>query len=409
MPGGPTAQLGVVRRVAAGRGRARPDPTRAAARSAGSETRRWWLTVPIAALSPCVIGRLVTLPFALRISGRAVGGRADRAGAGRLVGGPRHEPAGLLGRWSRWCCWSWWGWRAGRRAGGSPGPAAVLVALVFAGSYLYPGRSGAAVQPVRAAGRTESSGAAVLALAEAEGVEVGEVLVSDASRRTTTLNAYVSGLGETRRVVLYDNLVEQPEEQVLAVVAHELAHVRHDDVLVGPRWVPSAGCWASRSAPCCWTQLRLRRRTGIRWGRGSAGGAGDAGAVRAGGAGREPGRERDQPDDRGRVRTEPRSRPARIRRRSSRCSGSWRCGRCRTRSTEVEPSLVRQPPDSAGTHCPGPRGGGAAVSRTLFVTNDFPPRRGGIETFVKQLCDDLPPERGRRAHLVDAGRRGVRR
>lgn len=31
------------------------------------------------------------------------------------------------------------------------------------------------------------------------------------------------------------------------------------------------------------------------------------------------------------------------------------------------------------------------MSRTLFVTNDFPPRRGGIETFVKQLCDDLPP------------------
>lgn len=32
------------------------------------------------------------------------------------------------------------------------------------------------------------------------------------------------------------------------------------------------------------------------------------------------------------------------------------------------------------------------MSRTLFVTNDFPPRRGGIETFVKQLCDDLPPD-----------------
>ncbi|CAA9380513.1 MAG: Phosphatidylinositol alpha-mannosyltransferase [uncultured Nocardioidaceae bacterium] len=31
------------------------------------------------------------------------------------------------------------------------------------------------------------------------------------------------------------------------------------------------------------------------------------------------------------------------------------------------------------------------MSRTLFVTNDFPPRRGGIETFVRQLCDRLPP------------------
>jgi phosphatidyl-myo-inositol dimannoside synthase len=31
------------------------------------------------------------------------------------------------------------------------------------------------------------------------------------------------------------------------------------------------------------------------------------------------------------------------------------------------------------------------VTRTLVVTNDFPPRRGGIETFVRQLCDELPP------------------
>jgi phosphatidyl-myo-inositol dimannoside synthase len=32
------------------------------------------------------------------------------------------------------------------------------------------------------------------------------------------------------------------------------------------------------------------------------------------------------------------------------------------------------------------------VTRTLVVTNDFPPRRGGIETFVRQLCDELPAD-----------------
>ena len=74
----------------------------------------------------------------------------------------------------------------------------------------------------------------ILALADREGVEVDEVLVADASRRTTTLNAYVSGFGPTRRVVVYDNLVkDSPDEQVLSVVAHELAHARHDDVLTG--------------------------------------------------------------------------------------------------------------------------------------------------------------------------------
>ena len=45
----------------------------------------------------------------------------------------------------------------------------------------------------------------ILRLADTEGVHVDDVLVADASRRTTTLNAYVSGFGSTRRVVVYDN------------------------------------------------------------------------------------------------------------------------------------------------------------------------------------------------------------
>jgi STE24 endopeptidase len=74
----------------------------------------------------------------------------------------------------------------------------------------------------------------VMELAESQGVPLDDVLVADASRRTTTLNAYVSGLGGTRRVVVYDTLLEQaPAEQVLSVVAHELAHARHRDVAVG--------------------------------------------------------------------------------------------------------------------------------------------------------------------------------
>ena len=58
--------------------------------------------------------------------------------------------------------------------------------------------------------------------------------MADASRRTTTLNAYVSGYGSTRRVVLYDNVLHDlPRDQVLAIVAHELGHAHHDDVLTG--------------------------------------------------------------------------------------------------------------------------------------------------------------------------------
>ncbi|MGL5824214.1 MAG: M48 family metallopeptidase [Nocardioides sp.] len=75
---------------------------------------------------------------------------------------------------------------------------------------------------------------AVFSLAEAEHVPLDDVLIADASQRTTSLNAYVSGFGATRRVVLYDTLVSgAPIDEVVSVVAHELAHARHDDVLVG--------------------------------------------------------------------------------------------------------------------------------------------------------------------------------
>lgn len=71
----------------------------------------------------------------------------------------------------------------------------------------------------------------VLALGDRAGVEIGEVLRVDASRRVTSLNAYVDGLGPTKRVVLYDNLLADAEREELAsVVAHELGHVAHNDI-----------------------------------------------------------------------------------------------------------------------------------------------------------------------------------
>jgi STE24 endopeptidase len=104
----------------------------------------------------------------------------------------------------------------------------------------------------------------VLALAEREGVTVDEVLVADASRRTTTLNAYVSGLGGTRRVVLYDNLLNDvPPAQVESVVAHELAHARHQDVVLGTG-LGAVGAFLGMCALALVTDSRrLRRRAGV--------------------------------------------------------------------------------------------------------------------------------------------------
>jgi STE24 endopeptidase len=77
-------------------------------------------------------------------------------------------------------------------------------------------------------GKTRST---VLDLARRAGVEVNQVYVMDASRRTTAANAYVTGIGRTKRVVLYDTLLEKftPGETRL-VVAHELGHVHYRDV-----------------------------------------------------------------------------------------------------------------------------------------------------------------------------------
>jgi Zn-dependent protease with chaperone function len=78
----------------------------------------------------------------------------------------------------------------------------------------------------------QSLAAELRSLSEQAGVPVREVLVADASRRTRKENAYVSGLGRTRRVVLYDTLLARDEpRQVRLVVAHELGHRRMRHVL----------------------------------------------------------------------------------------------------------------------------------------------------------------------------------
>ncbi|HEY0632721.1 MAG TPA: M48 family metallopeptidase [Thermoleophilaceae bacterium] len=78
----------------------------------------------------------------------------------------------------------------------------------------------------------------ILALAHKDGIDVGQVYRVDASRRTTGANAYVNGLGHTKRVVLYDNLLNDfSPDQVQSVVAHELGHVKHRDVPRGLLWL----------------------------------------------------------------------------------------------------------------------------------------------------------------------------
>jgi len=193
---------------------------------------RWWLRVPLAALAVLVVGQLATLWFDVRLQ------------RNELHYGLSNQP------WSGW--WrdvlvglavNWVGTSIVllvlvglARALPRTWPVAVAgaaVALTFAGSFIYP----VVVEPLfnsftpMPAGQLRSE---ILHLAEVEHVKISDVLVADASRRTSTLNAYVSGFGSSRRVVVYDNLIKDlPREEVLVVIAHELGHARHQDVLLG--------------------------------------------------------------------------------------------------------------------------------------------------------------------------------
>jgi STE24 endopeptidase len=64
----------------------------------------------------------------------------------------------------------------------------------------------------------------LLALARQAEADVSEVLVSDASRRSRKDNAFVTGFGRTRRLVLFDTILARPREQLRSVAAHEIGH-----------------------------------------------------------------------------------------------------------------------------------------------------------------------------------------
>jgi STE24 endopeptidase len=218
--------LGVGLLVAAGLGF-----TRRGGRLLGE--RRWPWIVTVVLLSACVngIGWVVSLPSVVLAWDR----RRDVGLTAQPLPGVIRDQAvslgiqigmtaltllilvGLARRLPRW-------WPAAA--------AALGMGLVVLSSFLYP----LLIEPAfnrftpLPAGSLHTQ---IEALARTEGVEVDQILVADASRRTTSLNAYVSGFGGSQRVVVYDTLLDLPRAEVLAVVGHELAHARNRDVLTG--------------------------------------------------------------------------------------------------------------------------------------------------------------------------------
>lgn len=192
----------------------------------------WIWQVLLGGLAILLIMRATTLPFsAWAESVRRSYGLSTRDWAGWLgdvgrsfglqVGGTLLALLALVALARAWPRW-WWVATAGG--------AAVLVVLI---SFVYP----LVIEPVFNKFTPMPDGelrASLMELADADGVEVDEVLVADASRRTTTLNAYVSGFGATHRIVVYDTLLEQaPNDEIRSIVAHELGHTARNDVRTG--------------------------------------------------------------------------------------------------------------------------------------------------------------------------------
>jgi STE24 endopeptidase len=89
------------------------------------------------------------------------------------------------------------------------------------------------MQPLRVPGLEGE----VRALAERAGVHVSRVLEVDASRRSSHSNAYFTGIGSVKRVVLFDTLLgHMSHGEILAILAHELGHWRKHHVLVRTLW-----------------------------------------------------------------------------------------------------------------------------------------------------------------------------
>ncbi len=192
----------------------------------------WLVRAVVGGLVVVLLGSLVTLPFAAwrhvvvdryGLSTQGWGGWAIDVLKGYAVSVVLGGLA-LLGFYTltryvpRW----WWAWGSG-----------VAAALVVLLSFVLP----VLLEPIfnkftpmpDSPLRTE-----LVAMAARDGVPVRDVLVADASRRTRAVNAYVSGLGPTRRIVVYDTLLEKADPgEVRSVVAHELGHAKDQDVLTG--------------------------------------------------------------------------------------------------------------------------------------------------------------------------------
>lgn len=109
--------------------------------------------------------------------------------------------------------------------------AAVLILFFILANFIYP----IVVEPLFykfTPLKDEVLQKEINAMTDKAGIKIDKILVADASRKTNTVNAYFSGIGSTKRIVIYDNLLNNHSRgEVLSVIAHEIGHWRYRHIL----------------------------------------------------------------------------------------------------------------------------------------------------------------------------------
>ena len=73
---------------------------------------------------------------------------------------------------------------------------------------------------------------AIQDFAQKAGFDLQNIYVIDGSKRSTKANAYFTGLGNKKRIVLYDTLIQQlTVDEIVAVLAHEIGHYKHKHII----------------------------------------------------------------------------------------------------------------------------------------------------------------------------------
>jgi Zn-dependent protease with chaperone function len=218
------------------------------------------LILTIATLPLAFVGHMINDAWGLSTQG--VGAWLVDQGRGLLVAGVTSSVTALvffgLVRWQPRTWWLW-GWAA----------FSLLTALIV---FLYP----LVITPLFnrfTPLQDKTLVASVHRLAAAAGVHIDEVLVADASKRTTAENAYVAGLGKSKQLVVYDTLLRQQDpKETEFVIAHELGHEKKNHVVKGVA-IASLGLFVSFAV------LWWLSRRGFLWHWGGAEGIGDLRAL----------------------------------------------------------------------------------------------------------------------------------